>query len=225
MVDQGAWKPIPPSIFVVIGTPRLWSSASSTPSSPRGQGAKNRRFVLSMLIIGRDSGDAIGSFLGSLVTHHPRTMNYCSACGAPVTKKIPAGDNLPRFVCDTCLAIHYHNPKIVAGCIPEWDGHILLCRRAIEPKSGLWTFPAGFMEIGESTEQAAVRETLEEAQARVECISLFAVLSLPHIGQAYLVFRGPMRSLDFGVGEESLDVQLFSLAAIPWGEIAFPVVK
>ena len=152
-------------------------------------------------------------------------MNYCSACGAPVTKKIPDGDNLPRFVCDTCRAIHYHNPKIVAGCIPEWDDHILLCRRAIEPKSGLWTFPAGFMEIGESTEQAAIRETLEEAQAQVERICLFAVLSLPHIGQTYLVFRGPMRSSDFGAGEESLDVQLFSLAAIPWDEIAFPVVK
>jgi ADP-ribose pyrophosphatase YjhB (NUDIX family) len=152
-------------------------------------------------------------------------MNYCSTCGAPVTKKIPAGDNLPRFVCDICLAIHYHNPKIVAGCIPEWDGNILLCRRAIEPRLGLWTFPAGFMEIGESTEQAAARETFEEAQAQVERISLFAVLSLPHIGQTYLVFRGPMLSPDFGAGEESLEVQLFSLAAIPWDKIAFPVVK
>jgi ADP-ribose pyrophosphatase YjhB (NUDIX family) len=152
-------------------------------------------------------------------------MNYCSACGASVTKKVPAGDNLPRFVCDTCLVVHYHNPKIVAGCIPEWDGNLLLCRRAIEPKTGLWTFPAGFMEIGESTEQAAVRETREEARAQMEHIRLFAVLSLPHIGQTYLVFRGPMSSPDFGVGEESLDVQLFSLAAIPWDEIAFPVVK
>ena len=152
-------------------------------------------------------------------------MNYCSACGAPVTKKVPEGDNLPRFVCDTCQAIHYHNPKIVAGCIPEWNGDILLCRRAIEPKLGLWTFPAGFMEIGESIEQAAARETLEEAQAQVERISLFAVLSLPHIGQAYLVFRGPMSSPDFGAGEESLEVQLFSLNTIPWDQIAFPVVK
>jgi len=152
-------------------------------------------------------------------------MNYCSACGTPVTKKIPTGDNRLRFVCDSCQTIHYHNPKIVAGCIPEWDGKILLCRRAIEPKSGLWTFPAGFMEIGESTEQAAVRETFEEAEAQVERISLFAVLSLPHIGQAYLVFRGPMHSPNFGAGEESLEVQLFSLSAIPWDEIAFPVVK
>src|SRR5262245_2510181 len=119
-------------------------------------------------------------------------MNYCSACGAQVTRKVPEGDNLPRFVCDTCQAIHYHNPKIVAGCIPEWNGAILLCRRAIEPRSGLWTFPAGFMEIGESIEQAAARETWEEARAQVETISLFAVLSLPHIGPASLVFRGPI---------------------------------
>jgi len=152
-------------------------------------------------------------------------MNYCSACGTSVTKKIPAGDNRLRFVCDSCQTIHYHNPKIVAGCIPEWEGQILLCRRGIEPKSGLWTFPAGFMEIGESTEQAAARETFEEAQALVERIALFAVLSLPHIGQAYLVFRGPMVSPEFGVGEESLEVQLFTLSAIPWDEIAFPVVK
>lgn len=152
-------------------------------------------------------------------------MNYCSVCATPVTQQIPAGDNRLRFVCGSCQTVHYHNPKIVAGCIPEWDGQILLCRRAIEPKSGLWTFPAGFMEIGESTEQAAVRETFEEAQAQVERISLFAVLSVPNIGQAHLVFRGPMHSPDFGVGEESLEVQLFSLAAIPWDAIAFPVVK
>ncbi|NUN16098.1 MAG: NUDIX hydrolase [Myxococcales bacterium] len=84
-------------------------------------------------------------------------MNYCSHCGATVTHKVPAGDNLPRHVCDRCERVHYHNPKIVAGCIPEWEGQVLLCRRAIEPRLGLWTFPAGFMELGESTEQAAVR--------------------------------------------------------------------
>lgn len=152
-------------------------------------------------------------------------MNYCSVCSAPVSKKVPPGDNLPRFVCETCQAIHYHNPKIVAGCIPEWKDQILLCRRAIEPKSGLWTFPAGFMEIGESTEQAAIRETWEEAMARVELTGLSSVLSLPHIGQVYLVFRGRMLTPDFKAGEESLDVQLFSPGNIPWDEIAFPVVK
>lgn len=152
-------------------------------------------------------------------------MNYCSQCGAPVIQTIPPGDNLPRHVCRQCESIHYHNPKIVAGCIPEWEGQILLCRRAIEPRRGLWTFPAGFMEIGESTEQAAIRETKEEAQADVEITALHAVLSLPHIGQVYLVFRGRMRSPTFEAGAESLDVRLCSLSAIPWEQIAFPVVR
>lgn len=152
-------------------------------------------------------------------------MNYCSVCGKPVSKKIPPGDNLLRFVCESCQTIHYHNPKIVAGCIPEWGDQILLCRRAIEPKAGLWTFPAGFMEIGESTEQAARRETEEEAHAQVELTSLYAVLSLPHIGQVYMVFRGRLITPEFSAGEESLDVRLFKRDAIPWDAIAFPVVK
>ena len=152
-------------------------------------------------------------------------MNYCSDCGKPVSKKIPRGDNLPRFVCESCQAIHYHNPKIVAGCIAEWEGQILLCRRGIEPKSGLWTFPAGFMEIGEGTEQAARRETLEEAQAQVAITRLHSVLSLPHIGQVYMIFLGRLLSNQFGAGSESLDVRLFDRISIPWEEIAFPVVK
>lgn len=152
-------------------------------------------------------------------------MNYCSHCGATVTHKVPVGDNLPRHVCDQCERIHYHNPKIVAGCIPEWEGQVLLCRRAIEPRLGLWTFPAGFMELGESTEQAAVRETMEEAQADVTIAGLYAVLSLPHIGQVYLVFRGRMTAPTFMAGPESLDVRLFSLSAIPWETMAFPVVS
>ena len=152
-------------------------------------------------------------------------MNYCSHCGAPVTQKVPLGDNLPRYVCNQCELIHYHNPKIVAGCIPEWDDQILLCRRAIEPRRGLWTFPAGFMEIGESTEQAAARETKEEALADVAITALYAVLSLPHIGQVYLVFRGRMLTPTYEAGSESLEVRLFSLSAIPWDEMAFPVVS
>lgn len=151
-------------------------------------------------------------------------MNYCSACGQAVTQKVPPGDNLPRFVCETCQAIHYHNPKIVVGCIPEWEGQVLLCRRAIEPRVGLWTFPAGFMELGESTEQAAVRETQEEAQADVTITGLSAVLSLPDFGQVYLVFRGRMTAPTFQAGPESLDVRLFSLSDIPWENMAFPVV-
>lgn len=152
-------------------------------------------------------------------------MKFCSHCGAPVSQKIPAGDNLPRHVCDQCELIHYHNPKIVAGCIPEWEDQILLCRRAIEPRLGLWTFPAGFMEIGESTEQAGVRETKEEAEADVSVTSLHAVLSLPHIGQVYLVFRGQMMTPMYKAGLESLEVRLFSLSSIPWEDIAFPVIS
>lgn len=152
-------------------------------------------------------------------------MKFCSHCGAPVSRKVPAGDNLPRHVCNQCELIHYHNPKIVAGCIPEWEDQILLCRRAIEPRLGLWTFPAGFMEIGESTEQAAIRETKEEAEADVAITSLYAVMSLPHIGQVYLVFRGRMITAAHEAGSESLEVRLFSLSAIPWDDIAFPVVK
>lgn len=152
-------------------------------------------------------------------------MNYCSECGKSVTQKIPSGDNLPRFVCDSCQAIHYHNPKIVAGCIPEWEDQILLCRRAIEPKAGLWTFPAGFMELGEGAEQAARRETLEEAQAEVTITRLHSVLSLPHIGQVYLTFVGRLLAKKFGIGAESIDVQLFDRSKIPWGQIAFPVIQ
>lgn len=151
-------------------------------------------------------------------------MKYCSHCGASVTRKVPLGDTLPRHVCEHCQVIHYHNPKIVAGCIPEWENRILLCRRAIKPRVGLWTFPAGFMEIGESTEEAAIRETREEVQADVEITALYAVLSLPHIGQVYLVFRGRMTSPAFNAGAESLEARLFAPEDIPWNEIAFPVV-
>lgn len=129
-----------------------------------------------------------------------------------------------RFVCDTCQTIHYQNPKVVVGCLPEWDDGLLLCRRAIDPRIGFWTFPAGFMEQGESAEQAAARETLEEAQAEVEITSLYAVFSLPHISQVYMIFRGTMRSADYGAGNESLEAHLFHPAAIPWETLAFPVI-
>jgi len=151
-------------------------------------------------------------------------MKYCSHCGAQVVLKVPPGETLLRFVCEACQTVHYQNPKIVAGCIPEWEDKILLCRRAIEPRLGLWTFPAGFMELDETTEQAAARETLEEAKVEVEIKSLFAVFSLLRVNQVYVIFRGKMRSQDFGVGHESSDVQLFSPTKIPWESLAFPVI-
>ncbi|HCF73920.1 MAG TPA: NUDIX hydrolase [Arenicellales bacterium] len=151
-------------------------------------------------------------------------MNFCSHCGKSVSLKIPEDDNRPRHVCDNCGNIHYQNPKIVAGCIPEWQGKILLCRRAIEPRYGLWTIPAGYMENGETLEQAACRETEEEACARVDLDGLYAVYNIPHVSQVYTIFRGQLADGAFAPGAESLETALFEENQIPWGEIAFPVV-
>ncbi len=151
-------------------------------------------------------------------------MKFCSQCGAPVILRIPTGDHLPRHVCASCDTVHYQNPKIVAGCIPEWEGRILLCRRAIEPRYGLWTLPAGFMENSESAVTAAARETLEEANAVVENLSLYGLYSLLHVSQVYLMFRGQLKDGLASPGEESLEVGLFAEEEIPWEQIAFTVV-
>ena len=152
-------------------------------------------------------------------------MKFCSNCGAPVSLKIPPGDSLPRHVCDACNTIHYQNPKMVVGCIPEWEDRILLCRRAIEPRHGLWTVPAGFMENGETTYQGAARETLEEANARVEVGPLYALYNIPHISQVYILFRARLLDTDFSAGAESLEVRLFTESEIPWDDIAFATVR
>ncbi len=151
-------------------------------------------------------------------------MKYCSQCGGPVQLAIPEGDNRERHVCDACGTIHYQNPNVVTGCIAEWEDKVLLCRRAIKPRYGYWTLPAGFLENGESAQQGALRETLEEANARVELLSLFATFNMPHISQIYMLFRARLLDLDFAPGEESLEVKLFSEQQIPWDELAFPVI-
>ncbi|QEL64345.1 NUDIX [(di)nucleoside polyphosphate] hydrolase [Oryzomicrobium terrae] len=165
-------------------------------------------------------------------------MNYCSHCGAPVTLRIPEGDRVHRHVCDNCGTIHYQNPKIVAGCVVEWEGRILLCRRAIEPRYGKWTLPAGFMENGETTAQAAARETLEEACATVvgdptpagepgsvADLPLFALVNVPHIHQVHMFYRGRLHEGRFAPGEESLETALFAESDIPWPELAFRSVR
>ncbi|HYQ71404.1 MAG TPA: NUDIX hydrolase [Gammaproteobacteria bacterium] len=152
-------------------------------------------------------------------------MYYCSNCGTRVVERTPQGDNRLRYVCDACDTVHYQNPKIVAGCIPCLDNRLLLCRRAIEPRYGLWTLPAGFMENGESTEQAAARETMEEACATVEKLELYGVFSIPHISQVYMMFRARLAANEFRPGSESLEVRLFQEHEIPWDNLAFPVVK
>jgi ADP-ribose pyrophosphatase YjhB (NUDIX family) len=152
-------------------------------------------------------------------------MKFCSQCGHEVDFRVPEDDNLPRFICDHCGCIHYQNPNIVTGCIPQWAGKILLCKRAIEPRYGLWTLPAGFMENQETLEQAATRETMEEANARVDNLKLYAVYSIPHINQVYMMFTADLLDLDFSPGSESLEVSLHSKAEIPWHSLAFPVIE
>lgn len=152
-------------------------------------------------------------------------MNFCSQCGSSVTLRVPPGDNLPRHICVECATIHYQNPKIVVGAVATWGEKILLCRRAIEPRHGYWTLPAGFMENGESTADAAARETLEEACARIEIDALFSVLSIPHISQVHMLYRGRLIEQSFAPGEESLEVALFAEADIPWDQLAFRTIS
>lgn len=153
-------------------------------------------------------------------------MKFCSACGAPVELRQPPDDNRPRHVCTLCATIHYQNPKLIVGAIPEWeDGRILLCRRAIEPRHGLWTLPAGFMENGETTAEAAMRETLEEANARIAIGELYSMYNLPYINQVQLLFRSRLVDLEFSPGTESLEVELFEEQDIPWDELAFRPVR
>ena len=152
-------------------------------------------------------------------------MKYCSQCGHPVEQIIPEGDNRLRAVCSQCQCIHYINPKIVAGTIPVFGSKILLCKRAIEPRLGYWTLPAGFMEMQETTIDAAKRETWEEAMAKVSIDGFYTMISIPHIGQVHLFFRATILDGKYGIGSESLDTQLFEEEDIPWDSIAFPTVK
>ncbi len=152
-------------------------------------------------------------------------MKFCSQCGAPVVMRIPEGDTLPRFLCDACHTIHYQNPRMVVGCIVEWEDRVLLCRRAIEPRYGLWTVPAGFMENGETTYQGAARETLEEANARVEIGQLYALYNIPHINQVYILFRARLLDRNFHAGAETLEAKLLAENEIPWDQIAFATVR
>ena len=151
-------------------------------------------------------------------------MKFCSSCGAPVSPRVPQGDNRQRYVCDTCETIHYQNPRIVAGCLPVWQDRVLLCQRAIAPRKGYWTLPAGFLENGETIAEGAARETHEEARARVANLELYTVFSLPHISQVYMFYRADLLDLNYGCGEESLAVELFKEQDIPWQNMAFPVI-
>lgn len=152
-------------------------------------------------------------------------MNFCSNCGQQLTYHRPPGDDRSRFCCKSCGEIHYQNPKVIVGCIPEMEDKILFCRRAIEPCYGKWTLPAGYLENGETVSDGARRETLEEACARVEIMAPYALYNICYVNQIYLMFRGRLMDESFRPGEESLEVELFSEDEIPWDDIAFRVIE
>jgi len=155
----------------------------------------------------------------------PRSIKHCRACGGAVEYRVPADDNRDRATCTVCTTIHYENPLNVVGTLPVWQDKVLLCRRAIEPRRGLWTLPAGFMELGETTEEGALRETVEEAGARVELEGLYSMLNVVRVGQVHLFYRARMLDTDFVPGPESLEARLFAEHEVPWDEIAFRTTK
>jgi ADP-ribose pyrophosphatase YjhB (NUDIX family) len=151
----------------------------------------------------------------------PRAQKFCSQCGNVLARRIPDDDNRVRDLCDHCGAIHYQNPRMVLGTVPMWGDQILLCRRAIEPRHGYWTLPAGFMELGETTEEGAARETREEAGATFTMGPLFSMIDIPHVDQVHIFYLATLTSDHFDPGPESLEAQLFSEADIPWDDLAF----
>lgn len=154
----------------------------------------------------------------------PRNIRHCRSCGTAVAYRIPDDDNRERAVCPNCGTVHYENPLSVVGTLPVWEDRVLLCRRAIEPRRGFWTLPAGFLELGETTEQGASRETAEEAGARVDLLGLYTLLNVVRVGQIHLFYRAALLDTDFAPGDESLEVKLFGEAEIPWEDIAFRTV-
>lgn len=151
-------------------------------------------------------------------------MKYCSDCATPLRVEVPAGDHMPRNVCPSCGAIHYRNPRVIVGAICEYAGQLLLCRRDIEPRRGFWTFPAGFLEVGETTAEGAARETFEESGAAVEIEDLCAIINVPYIAQLYMSYRARMTSPHHHVTPESSETCLVAPEDIPWDELAFPTI-
>jgi ADP-ribose pyrophosphatase YjhB (NUDIX family) len=152
-------------------------------------------------------------------------IKHCRACGTTVEHVVPPEDNRERAVCPACGTVHYQNPTNVVGTVPVWEDKVLLCRRNIEPRHGFWTLPAGFMELGETSAEGAVRETVEEAGAQIELLGLFTVLNVVHVGQVHLYYRAQMLSPALNPGPETIEAELFSESQIPWEHLAFRTVR
>lgn len=155
----------------------------------------------------------------------PRTQKYCSQCAATLVRRIPPDDTRMRDVCENCGAIHYQNPRMVVGTIPVWQNRILLCKRAIEPRYGYWTLPAGFMELAETSAAGAQRETLEEAGLRCEPGPLFSVIDVPQHDQIHIFFVTEVADPALAPGQETLEAHWVEEADIPWSELAFRTVS
>lgn len=160
---------------------------------------------------------------GAFNIHRPPLL-HCTNCGTRVERLVPPGDGRERAVCPACGGIHYENPKMVVGCIPVYEERVLLCKRAIEPRYGYWTLPAGFMENGETTAEGAERETVEEAGATIVDLQPFALLDVPHVHQVHMYYLARLDSLEFAPGEESLETRLYTEAEVPWRDLAFRTV-
>jgi ADP-ribose pyrophosphatase YjhB (NUDIX family) len=154
-----------------------------------------------------------------------RSYRHCKRCGALVEYRVPVGDNRERATCTACATVFYENPLNVVGTVPEWNDQVLLCRRNIEPRYGLWTLPAGFLELGETTAAGAVRETIEEAGARIELLGLYTVLNVVRVGQVHLFYRARLLDTVFAPGPESIEARLFAETEVPWDELAFRTVR
>ena len=164
----------------------------------------------------------------AMLSHHlwfMKLMSFCTTCGHKTIEKIPLGDQKIRKVCTHCATIDYVNPKVICGSLVLWDNKVLLCRRAIEPRYGLWTLPAGYMELQETMAQGAARETREEAEAEVSIGELYCMYDIPRIGQIYVLFKSTLIDGQFGAGDETIESRLFEEHEIPWGDLAFPSVE
>lgn len=156
-------------------------------------------------------------------------IKHCRACGAEVTYRLPDdGDTKARAVCSVCATVHYENPLNVVGTVPVWGEageYVLLCKRNIEPRRGKWTLPAGFMELGETTAEGALRETDEEAGAQIVMGELFTLMNVARVGQVHMYYRARLLSDRFNPGFETIEARLFTEAEVPWEEIAFRTVR